>query len=169
LETNSLASNGAFQLLLFVAVLIPAILFLLTEFNTLRLIKRENRAMQPGWVWLQLVPLFGQIWQFVVVARIANSIRNQWQAADEGSILGIDAEAAAGDLTRKPTLAIGLVYCALNAIMVGTNFVATFDHVDSLVIWVGFFAIASMACWIVYWVVLAVWKRRLKKRVTRAI
>ena len=168
METST-TSNAGLQLILLVAFVIPAILFLLTEFNTLRLIKRENRTMQPGWVWLQLIPLVGQIWQFVVVARIASSIRNQRQATDDDSILGIDAEAVASGLGRKPTLGIGIAYCVLSVLMMICNSVSTFGHVESLVIWVGFFAYATIGCWIVYWVSLIVWNRRLKNKARLAI
>jgi len=121
--------------------------------------------MQPGWVWLQLIPLFGQIWQFVVVIRIAGSVRNQWQAADEDSILGISAEAADNSGNKKPTMGIGIAFCTLNVLMVFFN-LFTKDGAPTLS---GSLALASMICWIVYWVQLASWKRRLKNKATLAI
>jgi len=49
--------------------------FLITQQNTLKAIQQQNRLMRPGEVWLQLIPLFGIVWQFIVVTRISDSIR----------------------------------------------------------------------------------------------
>lgn len=54
--------------------LIPAVLFLLTLQNILKVISQENRRMPPGNVWLLFVPFFNFIWQFIVVDKIARSI-----------------------------------------------------------------------------------------------
>jgi hypothetical protein len=60
--------NGAtLQLLLLLIVLVPAVLFLLTEYNTVRAVRTENRLINPGLIWVQLIPFIGQIWQFLVV------------------------------------------------------------------------------------------------------
>ena len=47
--------------------------------------------MRPGQVWLQLIPLFGQVWQFVVVTRIAGSIQKEIISWEGDSILGAEA------------------------------------------------------------------------------
>ena len=164
METTSFLDSGSFQLILLAAFLIPAILFLVTEFTILRRIKPENRLLQPGWVWLQIIPFLGQLWQFVVVARIASSIQKEWRAGGEESVLGISHEAAQ-DVTRsKPTLIIGMVYCTLNAIVVFMNLVFRGTGGDSLVMVQGFLAIASIVCWVFYWIALAGWARRLKQK-----
>lgn len=163
---STTASNAAYlQLVLLALALIPAILFLLTEFNTLKLVRPENRTLQPGWIWLQLIPLVGQLWQFVVVARIAGSIGNQWQYEDEDSILGINAEAVAVTTTNRPTLGIGIAYCSLNALMIACNLILRAAPNSVISIAVGLLAVASVICWIIYWVNLAGWRRRLKNRV----
>lgn len=156
------------QLILLAAILVPAIFFLLTEANTLKLISPENRLMRPGQVWLQLIPLFGQIWQFVVVTRIAGSIQKQWQAGDEDSILGISAEAAADTGKRKPTMGIGMAYCQLSVGSILCNYIFKAREDYRLGAIVGLIGLASMICWIVYWVQLAGWKRRLKSKVALA-
>lgn len=165
METTSASLGPAFQLILLAAFLIPCILFLLTQFNTLRLIKGENRTLQPGWVWLQLIPAVGQIWQFVVVTRISSSIRKQWQAADEDSILGIDADTVATARNSKPTLAIGITYCTLNAACIFFNLFLTAGPNSKEAMIVGSTGLISVVCWVIYWVALAGWKRRLKNRV----
>lgn len=79
--------------------IIPYILFLLTLQNTLKIISPESRKISPGQVWLMLIPLVGFFWQFLVVARIADSIKN------ECIRLNIPAYA------NRPTFNIGLTYC----------------------------------------------------------
>ena len=79
--------------------LIPYILFILTLQNTLKVILPENRRMSPGNVWLIIIPLFGFIWQFIVVSKIADSIKA------ECIRLNILIE------TNRPTYTIGLIYC----------------------------------------------------------
>ena len=69
--------NGYLQIILLLVFIGIAVLFLLTQQNTLKAVRRENRLMQPGLVWLQLIPVVGQIWQFIVVLRIAKSIRKE--------------------------------------------------------------------------------------------
>ena len=165
MEPTTATNAGSIQLILLLLVLIPAILFLLTEFNTLKLIRPENRAMQPGWVWLQLIPLVGQVWQFVVVARIARSISNQWQTEDEDSILGINAEAVAVTNSSRPTLVNGITYCTLNALVIVCNLTLRAAPNTMLSMIVGVIALVAMASWIIYWVQLAGWRRRLKDTV----
>src|ERR1700730_6662779 len=79
------------QVLLFLAFLIPAIFFLLTEHVTMKRIRPENRKMSPGLVWLQLIPLLGQIWQFFVVVNIAGSIKKETISWYIEPLFGVDA------------------------------------------------------------------------------
>ena len=54
--------------------LVPAIFYLLTLQKALNRCSPESRAMQPGMVWLLLIPLFNLVWQFFVVINIAKSL-----------------------------------------------------------------------------------------------
>jgi hypothetical protein len=54
-------------LCLVLGYLVALILFLIAQQNTLEAIQPQNRKMQPGEMWLQLIPLFNLIWQFIVV------------------------------------------------------------------------------------------------------
>jgi hypothetical protein len=165
LETTNANNDPALQLVLLAVLLIPAILFLLTQQNTLKAIRPENRSLAPGLVWLQLIPIVGQIWQFFVVPRIAASIQRQWQTEDKDSILGINADAVADGSTGKPTLVMGIAYCSLSILTIVFN-LFTRDGMPTLS---GLLGLATMTCWIVYWVQLAGWKRRLKQRAGLAI
>lgn len=68
-DQHSLIMNLA----LLLAFIVPAILFVLTQYNTLKAIRPENRLLAPGLVWLEFIPFFGQVWQFTVVSRITGS------------------------------------------------------------------------------------------------
>jgi hypothetical protein len=65
----------------------------------------------PGLVWLQLIPLVGQVWQFFVVARISSSIRKGLTAEYENTVFGADAAVVQKGVANRPTLAMGLAYC----------------------------------------------------------
>ena len=37
----------------------------------------SNRRLKPGLVWLQVVPVFGALWQFIVVRALGRSLRDE--------------------------------------------------------------------------------------------
>lgn len=118
--------------------LIPLIFYLLTIQNTLLAISSENRKMQPGQVWLSLIPLFGLVWQFIIVNRLADSLKDEFVTKN----LKIDEE--------RPGIGIGLAYCILFAC--------------SLIPFVGFATvIGGLICWIIYWSKINDYKIKLNK------
>lgn len=151
------------QLLLLAAMLIPALLFLLSQQNTLKAIKQENRRFHPGLVWLQLIPLFGQIWQFVVVSRIADAIKSEIAFRQEDTIFGVADASAVAEMGKRPTFAIGMAYCILITIGVILQFKTNYRVSDyQWVIMIGpLFSLSGMICWIIYWVKLAQYKTKL--------
>lgn len=115
------------SILFLLAILVPAIFFLLTLQKTLSVIPFESRLMQPGQVWLLLIPLFNFIWMFVTVNRLADSIKN------ECARLNIPTEEA------RPTYGIGISMCVL--------------IICRMIPAIGAFsAIPGVVCWIIYWV-----------------
>jgi hypothetical protein len=141
--------NGFLQIILLLVFVVIAVLFLLTQQNALKAVKRENRLMQPGMVWLQLIPLFGQIWQFIVVGRIAGSLGKEKTSFQEDSIVGLADYTAAERIGERPTYGIGVAYCILEII----DLVMTWSHLLPTV--QGLVGLAMMICWIIYWVHLA--------------
>src|ERR1700744_6454406 len=108
------------QILLLLAFVIPYCLFLLTQQNTLKALG-QYRLMEPGMVWLQLIPVIGVIWQFTVVARIADSFKSQNSLVnDEHSILGL-TDGAVENMGQRPTYNIGLAYCILITLSIFMN------------------------------------------------
>ena len=78
--------------------LVVFIFFFLTLSKALSRCHWRNRTMEPGQVWLNFIPLFHLVWQFITVNRVADSLRNEfydrgWHRRDEdyGRGLGIAA------------------------------------------------------------------------------
>ena len=151
-------SAGLLQLVLLLGFLVPAVLFLLTQQNTLRLIQPLNRTMRPGQIWLQLIPLFGIFYQFSVVSRISNSLQREFNSYfnDSDSILPDQAPIGARD-GKRPTWSAGMAYCWLFVISMVLQWLPSFiTMLTSLA------ALAGIVCWIVYWVQLAGYKKKLQ-------
>lgn len=146
--------GGVAQILILLCVLVPAILFLLTQYRTLNLIRLENREMNSGLIWIQLIPFVGLVWQFFVVSNIAGSIRREILSRQGDSILGISDVALARAGETKPTLGIGIAYCCLLTAGVFFNLFAVLPLQISALC-----NLAGVVCWIIYWVQLAKYKK----------
>jgi len=97
------AAGGAMTLLccglefvLIVGLLVVQILFLLNLSRCLDQCSRRNRTMEPGMVWLNLIPLFNLVWLFITVFRISESLQNEYDDRrlrsddpDFGKMMGI--------------------------------------------------------------------------------
>jgi hypothetical protein len=70
--------------------LIIAIFFVLTLQKALSRVSPRNRLMEPGMVWLLLVPCVNIVWQFLVAIRVPDSLRNEFRdrRQDDGSDYG---------------------------------------------------------------------------------
>jgi len=161
---------GFAQILLLAIFVLPAIFFILTQQQTLKVVRREYRELSPVLVWLQLIPIFSYFWVFVVVTRIADSLSKEIIVRQEDSILGIPDFDAVGAINRRPTYKIGMAYCflyvACPVCVILVNLFAApgsgmIDQVFPFVL--GIILLAMMACWIVYWVQLAQNKRKLER------
>lgn len=142
------------------------------------MVRPENRLLAPGLVWLQLIPIFNYVWIFIVVRRISDSLAKEYAGWESDSIFGIADEEALKNLGKRPTYGIGLTYCILCACLpvsvilfnlfgsVGTD---TRSENSAFYTAIGFVAfsliLVALVCWIIYWVQLAGWKRRLRARV----
>jgi hypothetical protein len=115
---------------------IPKIFYLLTIQNTFKKISLENRKMQPSLVWLSLIPIFGLIWQFIIVNNLADSLK---------------AEFIRNNIENKenrPGIAVGLTFCILNCI--------------SIIPFIGILtSIIGIIFWIIYWVKISGFKTKL--------
>jgi hypothetical protein len=124
-------------IMLFGILLLPLILYLLTLQKTLNLVRPENRHMEPGLVWLALIPIFSIIWNFFIVTKVAESLRLEFKQRN----IPTGAE--------KPGYTIGLAYC----ILVCCTIIPVLGLLTS---------IAGLVCWIIYWVKISGYKAELE-------
>lgn len=145
-----LGTNEIVIIVIFLSI-VPAVFFFLTQHNTLAAIQPKNRNMSPGEVWLQFIPLFGIVWQFFVVSRIADAIQREL-ASEETFSFEIESSAYRVEpYGPKPTHSIGMTYCTL--ICCG------------IIPFLGIFAsLAGFICWIIYWVQLAEYKNKIQMK-----
>jgi hypothetical protein len=118
-------------------MILPLIFYLLTLQGVLQQVKPENRKMDPGMVWLILIPLFGIVWQFIVVGNIADSLKAEF------------AQRGVNPGEERPGYNIGLTYCILMCC--------------GIIPFLGILAaIGGFVCWIIYWVKIANYKSTLQ-------
>jgi hypothetical protein len=118
--------------------LLPTIFYLITLQNTLKEVSYENRKMQPSEVWLMLIPLFGLVWQFIIINRIADSLKSEFDKRN----ISVDEE--------RPGYSIGLTYC----ILLCCGWIPVLGILAS---------IGGLICWIIYWVKINGYKTKLQQ------
>jgi hypothetical protein len=67
-----------YGVLLLIGIIVH-IFFLLTLSRCLAQCSPRNRTMEPGMVWLNLIPLFNLVWMFITIIKIAESLRNEYE------------------------------------------------------------------------------------------
>ncbi len=72
---------GAYILSLLVSVVL-FIITLVALMNNLNEVNPRNRQMEPGMVWLCLVPFLNIVWIFLTVIRVAGSLRDEYEDRD---------------------------------------------------------------------------------------
>ncbi len=70
---------GVFIVVVVVA-LVVILSFLAEMARLLRHVQPEHRRMEPGQVWLNLIPVFNLIWATVTIERVAESLRAEFTA-----------------------------------------------------------------------------------------
>jgi hypothetical protein len=149
-DLNSEATTEILLILLTLLVfLISGLVFLLTQFRTLDEIRPENQRLSPPKVWLQLIPVYGIVWQFFVISRISDSIRAELNAPVGDSIFPEESVPA----NVRPTFAVGIAYA--------TCFCVGILPIDMIK---GAASLLGIIFWITYWIQLAKYKRKIIKR-----
>ncbi len=118
--------------------LVIQILFLLNLMRLLEAVQPQNRAMTPGLVWLNLIPVFSLGWMIYTVIKIKESVGRE-NAARWGA-----------SVSEGSTHTIGLVY----AILAAAGFVLSYAGYASVGFsaFGGFVSLATLILWIIYWV-----------------
>ena len=128
-----------FVIILILGILAVRILFLLNLHKTLQAVSIENRTMDPGLVWLALIPIFAWVWHFIIVTRIGDSLKAEFE------ILDIPKN------EERPSYNTGLTYSILT--------------VCSIIPFLGGLAgLVGFVFMIIYWVKTAEYKNNLIKR-----
>ena len=122
--------------------LVIVIFYLLTLQRALSRVSPENRLMEPGMVWLSLVPCFNLIWQFFIAQRVPDSLRNEFRARgqDDGSDYG---------------KSIGLTVAVINVLTTFANFASNAASPDVAGVFgcgVGLVGILELVLFVVFWV-----------------
>jgi hypothetical protein len=115
--------------------LVIQIFYLLTLSRALRRCRPRNRRMEPGQVWLNLIPCFNIVWIFITVTRLADSLRDEF---DDRRLR------ADGDFGRT----LGITYNVLNLL-------GAIPYIGAI------FSLAGLVCFILYWVKIAGYSRQL--------
>jgi hypothetical protein len=121
--------TGAFLVVMLLAMavgLVITIFYLLTLQRALQRCAPQNRAMEPGMVWLLLIPCFNLVWHFFVVLNIAKSLGAEFRQRN------IAAE-------PEPGKSLGLALCILQC-------VSAIPYLGCLT------GIGALVCFILYWV-----------------
>lgn len=63
-------------------VLVIQIFFLLSLSRCLQQVAPRNRRIEPGQVWLNLIPLFNIVWLILTILRTAESLQNEYEDRD---------------------------------------------------------------------------------------
>jgi hypothetical protein len=122
--------------------LLALIVYLVALQDALKKCAPTSRTMKPGKVWLWLIPVFGLVWQFIVVVNIAKSLRNEFAR------LGIPCRES------TPGQAVGLLFCLCNCCTL-------IPLIGRLAALVGF------VLWIAYWIRIANYSRLLDANQTK--
>jgi hypothetical protein len=121
------------SILIFGFGLIPLIFYLITLQSTFNEINEENRKMQPGLVWLSLIPLFGLVWQFIIVSNLADSLSAEF------------LNRSVNVIEKRPGYSTGLAY----SILFCCSIIPVLGILTS---------IAGLVLWIIYWVKISQYK-----------
>jgi hypothetical protein len=106
--------------------LIPMIFFLITLQRAFQRVSPQNRTMEPGQVWMMLIPLFNIVWQFIVVSKMSESLAREFRERN----IAVEPE---------PGKTLGIAFCILGI----CSIIPILGILSSL---------AALVCWIMYWV-----------------
>jgi hypothetical protein len=119
--------------------LVIHIFFLLTLSRCLARIQPRNRDMEPGLVWLNLIPCVGTVMIFLTVNWLASSLRKEYESRGwrtEGETFG-------------QGIGMGYAICAI---------ASAIPYIGGLI------GIAALICFIMYWVQIANYSTALQER-----
>jgi hypothetical protein len=157
---------GPWEIMFNFWLIVPFVFYLLTLHRALEKCSPQTRAMTPGLVWLELIPLFGLVWQFIVAISLGKSLGNEYRAR------GLEAPS-------RPTQSLGLAMAAaytasaLCIVFLWGSLLSGFGGEDvpydvtpllaPLGGVAGALGLAGFVLWIVYWVKVHQYSSRLTR------
>jgi hypothetical protein len=138
--------------------LLLQVLFCLTLYRTQSAVAEPNRELAPGLVWLEMIPLFNLVWGVIMVPRLSSSLRREfedrgWRTEGEQFGLGVGMIWAWGNVANA---VIGVIEVIVE--LAGLEGVSLALSLTTLPI-----GVALLVLWIVYWVQMAQYGRRLRE------
>ncbi len=139
---NNNNGDGVFALIaivgcgMLVAVVVVHILHLVNLSRCLQQVRPRNRDMEPGHVWFSLIPIFNVVWVFIVVNRVASSLKREYRERRWNS--------RGEDFGQT----LGIFYCACAV----TAFLPVIGK---------FIGIVGLGCYILHWVKIAGYRKEL--------
>jgi hypothetical protein len=137
---------GMLCLFLIVAIVI-AVFYLLTLQKALSRVAPWNRLMEPGLVWLSLIPIFNLIWSFFIATRIPDSLRNEFRHRnlDDGSDYG---------------KGVGLAHAIIGVLSFALDMVSRLSR-QPVVMITAPLGLISLILFIIFWVRIAGYSKKL--------
>jgi hypothetical protein len=137
---------GLLCLFLILGIVI-AIFYLLTLQKALSRVAPWNRLMEPGLVWLSLIPIFNLIWSFFIATRIPDSLRNEFRQRDldDGSDYG---------------KGVGLANAIIGVLSFALNMVSRLSR-QPVVMITAPLGLISLILFIIFWVRIAGYSKKL--------
>jgi len=115
-------------------LLLPAIFYILTLSRALTKCSPASITIEPGMLWLLLVPFVNLVWHFFVVTGLARSLSNEFRTRN------------IPNMDPMPGQSIGIAMCVCGAC--------------GIIPLLGFFgAFAYLVLWIIYWAKIAEFSR----------
>jgi hypothetical protein len=131
-----------------IATLVVAVFYLLTLQKALSRVAPHNRLMEPGLVWLSLIPLVGLVWSFFIATRVPDSLRKEFRERGNDDL---------SDYGKR----IGLANAILGVVLSAANVLSSIAPS----VWWGFILIpvglVSLVLFIIFWVRIAGYSREL--------
>ena len=125
----------AVLILLGIGAIIAYVFYLISLQKAFEAVSPENRELTPGLVWLNFIPIFNLGWQFVVVIKLSNSLKKEYETR------GYQESCGGG---------------------FGVGLAASICYIVSIIPYIGILAsIGALVCWILHWVQIAGYKNRL--------
>ncbi|MHB1544348.1 MAG: hypothetical protein ACYCS1_09190 [Gammaproteobacteria bacterium] len=132
----SLFAGNIWGILGLLVGLVIYILYLITLMKTLQAVSPSARRLEPGLVFLLLIPLFNLVWNFFVVIKIRDSLKTEFASRN------------------LPSEGFGFGVGMAMSVLVALSLIPVVGLLTGL---------AGFICWILYWIQMSGYRQRLSQ------